>query len=175
MSDSLRPHGLQHARPPCPSPTPGVYSNSCPLSWWCYPTISSSVVSFKEIQPIHPKGNHSWIFIGRTDVEAETPNTLATWCEELTHLKDPDAGKAGGVGDDRGWDGWTESRTWWTLVWVGLGSWWWSGKPGVLQSMGSQRVGQDWLTEWNWTWKRNIFFYWEYKRNRQLYIVTLLV
>ena len=46
MSDSLRPHGLQYARPPCPSPTPGVYSNSCPLSPWCHPTISSSVVPF---------------------------------------------------------------------------------------------------------------------------------
>ena len=46
MSDSLPPHGLQHARLPCPSPTPGVYSNSCLLSWWCHPTISSSVVSF---------------------------------------------------------------------------------------------------------------------------------
>ena len=46
MSDSLRPHGVQHARPPCPSPTPGVYSNSCPLSWWCHPTISSSVIPF---------------------------------------------------------------------------------------------------------------------------------
>ena len=46
MSDSLRPQGLQHARPPCLSPTLGVYSNSCPLSWWCHPTISSSVVSF---------------------------------------------------------------------------------------------------------------------------------
>ena len=46
MSDSLRPHGLQHARPPCPSPTPGVYSNSCPSSWWCHPTILSSVVPF---------------------------------------------------------------------------------------------------------------------------------
>ena len=46
MSDSLRPHELQHARPPCPSPTPGVYSNSCPLSWWCHPTISSSVIPF---------------------------------------------------------------------------------------------------------------------------------
>ena len=46
MSDSLWPHGLQHARPPCPSPTPGVYSNSCPLSWWCHPTISSSVIPF---------------------------------------------------------------------------------------------------------------------------------
>ena len=46
MSDSLRPPGMQHARPPCPSPTPGVYSSSCPLSWWCYPTISSSVIPF---------------------------------------------------------------------------------------------------------------------------------
>ena len=44
MSDFLRPHGLQYARPPCPSPTPGVYSNSCPLSWWCHPTISSSAI-----------------------------------------------------------------------------------------------------------------------------------
>ena len=46
VSDSLRPHGLQHTRPPCPSPTPGIYSNSCPLSWWWDPTISSSVISF---------------------------------------------------------------------------------------------------------------------------------
>ena len=46
VSDSLRPHGLQHTRPPCPSPTPGVYSNSCPLSWWCHSTILSSVVPF---------------------------------------------------------------------------------------------------------------------------------
>ena len=46
MSDSLRPHGLQHNRPPCPSSNPGVYSNSCPLSWWCHPTISSSVIPF---------------------------------------------------------------------------------------------------------------------------------
>ena len=46
MSDSLQPHGLQHAKPPCPSPTPRVYSNSCPLSWWCHPTISSSVIPF---------------------------------------------------------------------------------------------------------------------------------
>ena len=46
MTNSLWPHGLQHTRPPCPSPTPGVYSNSCPLSWWCHPTISSSVIPF---------------------------------------------------------------------------------------------------------------------------------
>ena len=46
VSNALQPHGLQHTRPPCPSPTPGVYSNSCPLSWWCHPTMSSSVVPF---------------------------------------------------------------------------------------------------------------------------------
>ena len=46
VSDSLRPHGLQHTRPPCPPPTPRVYSNSCPLSWWCHPTITSSVIPF---------------------------------------------------------------------------------------------------------------------------------
>ena len=46
VSDSLQPHGLQHARPPCPSPTPGVYPNSCPLSWWCHPTISSYIIPF---------------------------------------------------------------------------------------------------------------------------------
>ena len=63
----------------------------------------------KEIQPVHPKGNQSWIFIGRTDGEAEIPNTLATWCEELTHWKRPscwERSRAGGEGDDRGWDGW---------------------------------------------------------------------
>ena len=52
--------------------------------------------------------------------------------------------------DDRGWDGWMASLTWWTWVWVNPGSWWWAGKPGVLQSMGSQRVGHDWVTELNW-------------------------
>jgi len=58
--------------------------------------------------------------------------------------------KAGGEGDDRGWDGWMASPTQWTWVWASSGSWWWTGKAGVLQSMGSQRVGQDWVTELNW-------------------------
>ena len=58
--------------------------------------------------------------------------------------------KAGGEGDDRGWDSWMLSLTQWTWVWVNLGSWWWTGKPGVLQSMGSKRVGHDWATELNW-------------------------
>ena len=57
MSDSLRPHGLQHARPPCPSPIPGVYSNSCPSSRWCHPAISSSVVPFSCLQSFQPSGS----------------------------------------------------------------------------------------------------------------------
>ena len=56
----------------------------------------------------------------------------------------------GGEGDDTGWDGWMASMTWWTWVWASSGSWWWTGKPGVLQSMGPQRVGHNWVTELNW-------------------------
>ena len=59
--------------------------------------------------------------------------------------------EAGGDGDNRGWDGWMASLTWWTWVWVNSGSWWWAGRPGVLQFMGLQRVGHDWATELNWT------------------------
>ena len=79
---------------------------------------------------------------------------FSVWCEELTHLKRPwcwERLKVGGEGDDRGWDGWMTSLTRWTWVWVSSRSWWWTGKPGVLQSMGSQRVTYDWVTELNWT------------------------
>ena len=81
-------------------------------------------------------------------------NTLATWCEELTHLKRPwcwERLKVGGEGDNRGWDGWMASPTQWIWVWVKSGSWWWTGRPGVLQFMGLQRVGHNWETEVNWT------------------------
>ena len=57
MSDSLQPHGLQHTRPPCPSPTPGVYSNSCPLRWWCHPAISSPVISSSHLQSFPASGS----------------------------------------------------------------------------------------------------------------------
>ena len=79
-------------------------------------------------------------------------NTLATWCKELTHWKRPrcwERLKTGGEGDDRGWDGWTASPTQWTWVWASSTSWRWTRKPGVLQSMWSQRVGHDWVTELN--------------------------
>ena len=83
-----------------------------------------------------------------------TRNTwIWTWCEELTHWKRPwcwERLKAG-EGDDRGWDDCMALPTRWTWVWVSSGSWWWTGSPGVLQSMGSQRVGQDSATELNWT------------------------
>ena len=81
-------------------------------------------------------------------------STLATSCEELTHWKRLwcwEGLGAGREGDDRGWGGWMASRTRWTWVWVNSGSWWWTGRPGVLRFMGSQRVGHDWMTELNWT------------------------
>ena len=77
-----------------------------------------------------------------------------TWLEEPTHWKRPwcwEGLGAGGEGDDRGWDGWMASSTRWTWVWVDSGSWWWTGRPGVLRFMGSQRIGHDWATELNWT------------------------
>ena len=89
-------------------------------------------------------------------------NTLATSCEELTHWKRPwcwEGLEAGRKGDNRGWDGWMASLTRWTWVGVDSGNWWWTGRPGVLWFMRSQRVGHDWVTELNWTliigkWRR---------------------
>ena len=81
-------------------------------------------------------------------------HTLATWCEELTHLKRLwcwERLNAAPEGDNRGWDGWMASLTQWKWVWVNSRSWCWTGRPGVLQSMGSQRVGHNWVTELNWT------------------------
>ena len=80
-------------------------------------------------------------------------NTLATWCEELTHLRRPwcwERLRAGGEGDNRGWDGWMTSPTQWKWVWVDSGSWLGAGRLGVLWFMGSQRVRHNWATELNW-------------------------
>ena len=124
---------------------------------WCFWTVVlektlESPLDCKEIQPVHPKAvldTHwkDWCWSWNS-------NTLATWCEELTHWKRPwcwERWKSGGEGNDRGWEGWMASPTQWTGVWVSSRSWWWTGKPGVLQSMGSQRVGHDWATELSWT------------------------
>ena len=118
---------------------------------WCWRTFESPL-DCKEIQSVHPKGDQSWSWNWNS-------NTLATWCKELTYLKRPWCWKklkVGGEGDDRGWDGWMASPTQWTWVWVNSGSWWWTRRPGVPQSMGSQRVGHDWATKLNWTELKNI-------------------
>ena len=119
---------------------------------WCWRRLLR-VPWTARIQPVHSKGNQFWIFIGRTDAEAETPilwlPDAKNWLIEKTLI----LGKieSGRRRDDRGWDGWMASPTRWTWVWVSSRSWWWTGKPGLLQSMGSQRVGHDWVTELNWT------------------------
>ena len=105
-----------------------------------------SPLDCKEIQPVHPKGNQSWIFIGRTDAEAPIlwPPDVKNWLI----WKDPDAGKdwVGGEGDDRGWDGWMASPTQWTWVWVDSGRWWWTGRPGAWG-----RKESDMTEPLNWT------------------------
>ena len=133
------------------------YKESWMLKNWCFWTVVlektlKSPLDCKEIQPVHPKGNQSWIFIGRTNAEAETPLLWPpdgkNWLMWKRHWY-WERLKVGGEGDYRGWDGWMASSTQWTWVWVNSGSWWWTGKPGVLQSMGSQRVGHNWVTELN--------------------------
>ena len=111
-----------------------------------------SPLDCKEIQPVNPKGNRSWIFIGRIDAETETPIVWPPDAKNWLTGKDPDAGKVWRQEEKgmMGWVGWMASPTWWTWVWASFGNWWWAGKPGVLQSMGLQRVGHDWATELNW-------------------------
>ena len=114
--------------------------------------IPESPLDSREIKPVNPKGNQSWMFIARTDTEAETlilwlpdaKNWLIgrLWCWQRLKV---------GEGDGRGQDGWMASPTQWTWVWASFRSWWWRGRPGVLQSMGSQKVGHNWATELNWT------------------------
>ena len=139
-----------------------MWELDCEESWepknWCFWTVVlektlESPLDCKEFQPVHFKGDPSWVFIGRTGAEAETPILWPPHAKSWLIGKDPDAGRdlgAGGEGDERGWDGWLASPTWWTWIWVNSGSWWWTGRPGVLWFMGSQRVGHDWATELNW-------------------------
>jgi len=87
----------------------------------------------KEIKPVNSKGNQSWIFIRRTDAKAEAPILWSPYAKSWRL-------KAGGGGDDRGWNGCVASQTQWTWVWASFGSWWRTGKPGILQSMGMPRV-----------------------------------
>ena len=142
-----------------------------------------STLDSKEIKPVNPKGNQSWVFIGRTDAEGETlilwPPDVKSWLIK----KDPDAGKDWRQ-EEKGmteWDGWMASLTWWTWVWVNSGRWWCTGKPGMLQSMGSQ--SRTWLSDWtelNWedfkqakghdmiyVWKWSLLLLWQWFGMRQ--------
>ena len=103
----------------------------------------------KEIQPVHPKGDQSWVCIGRTEVELKLQYFGHLMWRADSFEKTLMLGKiqGGRRRDNRGWDGWMASQTQWTWVWVNSGSWWWTGRPGVLQSMGWQRVGHNWATE----------------------------
>ena len=132
-----------------------MWELDCEECWapknWCFWTVVlektlENPLDCKEIQPVHYEGDQPWISLEGLMLKLKH-QYLATWCEQLTHWK-------------RLWyweglkaecDGWMVSLTWWTWVWVSSGSWWWTGKPGMLQSMGSQRVGHDWVTELNWT------------------------
>ena len=132
---------------------------------WCFWTVVlektlDSPLDCKEIKPVNSKKklvlNTHW----KDWCWSWNSNTLATWCKELTHWKRPwcwERLKVGGEGDNRGWDGWMVLPTRWTWVWVNSRSWWWTGRPGVPQSMGSQRVGHNWATELNWMYFHKCF------------------
>ena len=101
---------------------------------WCW-RRPLSPLNCKEIQPVHPKGKSVLNIHWKDWCWNWNSNTLATWCEELTHWKRPwswERLKTGGEGDDRGWDGFMASLTQWTWVWVNSGSWRWTGGPGML-------------------------------------------
>ena len=119
---------------------------------WCWRKLLESPLDSREIHPVHRKGNQYWIFIGRTTAEAESPILWPPDAKSWLIWKDPDAGKdwwqeEKGTTED---EIWMVPPTSWTWVWTSSGSWWWTGRPGVLQSMGSQRVGHDWAIELNW-------------------------
>ena len=120
------------------------YKESCTLKNWCFWTVVlektlESPLDCKEIQPVHPKGDQSRVFIGRTDVEAETPILRPPHAKSWLTGKDSDAGKDKGKRRrvNRGWDGWMASLTQWTWVSVDSRSWWWTGRPGMLWFTGS--------------------------------------
>ena len=133
-----------------------------PKNWYFWTVILEktleSPLDCKESQPVHPKGDQSWIVMEGLMLKLKlqyfghlmqrTDSFEKTWCWERL--------KAGGDGDDREWDGWMASPTQSTWVWVNSGSWRWTGRPGMLQSMGLQRVRHDWATELNWIDQGNV-------------------
>jgi len=145
------------------------HKESWSLKNWCFWTVVlektlESPLDFKEIQPVNPKGNQSWksleglmlkltlqyfghlmwrtYSLEKTLMLGEIQNRRRRGQQRMRWLD--------GEGDDRGWDGWMTSSTQWTWVWIFSGSWWMTGKPGVLQSIGLQRVRHNWVAKLNW-------------------------
>ena len=138
MSNSLWPHELQHIRLPYPSLPPGVCSNSCPLNQWGHPNInlslplpvSNSSCLFTRYQPLYPSCYTILLYFSKYC-------TVRPWYWERL--------RAGGEGGARECDGWMALLIQWTWVWANSRRWWRMGKPGMLQSMGSQRETTEWL------------------------------
>ena len=116
---------------------------------WCWRRFLR--VPWTARRSVNPKGNQPWTFIGRTDAETEVPIFQPPDAKSRLLRKDPDAGKDWRQKEKgmTGWDIWMASLTQWTWVSASSRSWWWTGKPGVLQSIGSQRIWHDWATELN--------------------------
>ena len=143
VSNSLRPHEPQNARPLCPSPTPRIHPNPCPSSWWCHLTISSTVIPFSPCPQSFPVSGSfpmSWLtgrranlsILKKINPEYSLKGLMlklkiqhfGPWCAELTHWKRPwcwERLRAGGEGGDRAWDGWMASPTQWTWIWANCG------------------------------------------------------
>ena len=142
-----------------------MWELDCEEGWvpknWCFWTVVlektlESPLDCKEIQPVHSEGDQPWDLFGRNDAKAETPVLWSPHVKCWLIGKDSDAGRdwgqeEKGITEDEmaGWHHWLNA-----WVWVTSRSWWWTGTPGVLWFMGSQRVGHDWATKLNWTERR---------------------
>ena len=134
---------------------------------WCWRSLFRVPLDCK-IKPVHSKGNQSWMFTERSDAEAEATILWPLATKNWLIRKDPDPGKdwrweEKGTTKDEISKGWITSLTQWTWVWVDSGSWWWTRRPGMLQSMGLQRVKHSWATSWRrrgrkQTIKKNVFY-----------------
>ena len=163
-----------------------MWELDCEESWvpknWCFWTVMlektlESPLDCKEIQPVHSEGDQPWDFFGRTKLKLKL-QYFGHLMRRVTHWKRLwcwEGLGAGGEGDDRGWDGWMESLTRWTWVWVNSGSWWWTGRPGMLRFMESQ--SRTWLSDWTELKKipsSNIPTF-NYKTNRGLKIKKCII